>query len=150
MTPARRSWKRALFRVAEKYLANPPTRVLLRLGIPTPLVLVETVGRRTGKRRQTPVMKAIIDGAQWIVAEHGSRADYVRNIRANPAVRVRCRRRWHDGVAEVLDGDDPMARTEWIAERLGRSKRAALLVTRLLAVDPVTVRITLAPADDVR
>jgi hypothetical protein len=33
----------------------------------------------------------------WIVAEHGRRANYVRNIEANPRVRVRVGRRWHEG-----------------------------------------------------
>jgi hypothetical protein len=45
---------------AEKHLANPPLRALLRLGLaPRAFALLETTGRRTGRRRLTPVGGAV-------------------------------------------------------------------------------------------
>jgi deazaflavin-dependent oxidoreductase (nitroreductase family) len=138
--------KRRLVRAVEKYVANPPTKAALRLGLPMPLVLLETTGRQTGKARRTPVMNGVIGDELWIVAEHGRRAAYVRNLIANPRVRVKSGRQWREGRAEVLDEDEPFARVGWIAERLGRSKKAELVVTRVFCVDPVTVRVDLSHA----
>jgi deazaflavin-dependent oxidoreductase (nitroreductase family) len=138
--------KRGLVRAVEKYAVNPPTKAFLRLGVPMPLVLLETTGRRTGKARRTPVMNGVIGDELWIVAEHGYRADYVRNLIVNPRIRVKSGRRWREGRAEVLHDDQPLARTAWIAEKLGRSPKMELLATRALCVDPVTVRIDLSDA----
>jgi deazaflavin-dependent oxidoreductase (nitroreductase family) len=138
--------RRGLIRAVERYIVNPPTKVALSVGLPMPLVLLETTGRRTGKPRRTPVMNGVVGDELWIVAEHGHRAAYVRNLLANPPVRVKSGRRWREGRADVLDEDDPLARTGWIAEQLGRSKKMELLTTRLLCVDPVTVRIDLSDA----
>ncbi len=49
-------------------------------------------------------------GLHWLVAEHGMKAGYVRNIAANPRVRLKLRHglraRWHTGTAQVLPDDD--------------------------------------------
>ena len=42
----------------------------------------------------------------WIVAGDGRRSAFVRNLEANPNVRVRFRGAWHEGIASVVDGDD--------------------------------------------
>jgi deazaflavin-dependent oxidoreductase (nitroreductase family) len=81
--------KRRVVRAGERYIANPPTKAALRLGLPMPLVLLETTGRRTGKPRRTPLMNGVIGHELWIVAEHGDRAAYVRNLLAVPHVRSR-------------------------------------------------------------
>ena len=138
--------KRRLVRAVERYIVNPPTKAALSLGVPMPLILLETTGRRTGKARRTPVMNGAIGDELWIVAEHGRHAGYVRNLLADPRVRVKRGRRWREGRAEVLDEDDPLARTGWIAEQLGRSKKMELLATRAFCVDPVTVRIYFSDA----
>jgi len=138
--------KRHLVRGAEKYVANPPTRAALLLGLPLPLVLLETTGRHSGKRRRTPVMNGIVDNDLWIVAEHGERAGYVRNLLANPRVRIKRGRHWLDGTATVVDNDDPFDRAAWIAEQRHRSKKLEFLATRLFCADPITVRVELGPA----
>ena len=135
--------KRRLIRTAEKYLVNPPTKLALRLGVPMPLVLIETIGRRSAQPRRTAVMNGLVGDQLWVVAEHGRRADYVRNLAADPRVRVKVARRWRDGIAHMLADDDPYRRAEWVAEQLWRSKRMERWVTRFLSVDPVTVRIDL-------
>lgn len=63
--------------------------------------VVETTGRRTGRTRATPVGGRIRDGAFWFSGVRS--ADYVKNLTAQPRVRVRTRGRWRTGTAHVLD-----------------------------------------------
>jgi len=137
--------KRGLVRAVEKYVVNPPTRAALWLGVPMPVVLLETTGRRTGKLRHTPIMNGLIGDELWIVAEHGRGAAYVRNLCSDPRVRVKTGCRWRDGRAEVLDDDEPFARVGWIAEQLGRSAKMELFVTRAFGAEPVAIRVDLSP-----
>ena len=66
-------------------LVNPIVRTAARLGVPLPMVVIlETRGRRSGRPRRIPVGKAIEGDTLWVVAEHGRRAAYVRNIEADP------------------------------------------------------------------
>jgi deazaflavin-dependent oxidoreductase (nitroreductase family) len=83
----------------------------------------------------------VVDGdTVWIVSEHGSRAGYVHNIRANPRVRIKLRDGWRDGTARALDDDDPRARLRRMGLRLNT------LVVRLMGTELLTVRIDLDPA----
>jgi deazaflavin-dependent oxidoreductase (nitroreductase family) len=74
----------------------------------------ETRGHRTGKVRRVPVGNGRKGQDFWIIAEHGTRAGYVHNIKRDPRVRVRLRLglryRWVDGIATVRPDDDPLAR----------------------------------------
>jgi hypothetical protein len=67
----------------QKYLLNPPLKLLFRFGlIPPGYALIETVGRKSGRARRTPVGDGRVDGTFWIVAEHGERAGYPFATRA--------------------------------------------------------------------
>jgi deazaflavin-dependent oxidoreductase (nitroreductase family) len=58
---------------------------------PTPkgLALVTTTGRKSGKPRQR-AMRAVVDGDRaYAAAILGDRADWVRNVRANPDVTIK-------------------------------------------------------------
>ncbi len=72
--------------------------------------MVDTVGRRSGQPRHTPVGGRLTDTQLWLVPEHGAHSDYVKNIKANPAVRLRIAGHWHDGTAHLLPYDDPIER----------------------------------------
>ena len=125
--------------VAAEKLSNLTIRFLLRRGIaPKVWAMLETVGRRSGLPRQTPVGNGLVDGVFWIVASHGRQADYVRNIEQNPAVRVKIGRRWHNGVAAVLDDDDTDARSRSLPHRMDAA------IGRMMATQPLTVRIDLS------
>ncbi|MFI6866183.1 nitroreductase family deazaflavin-dependent oxidoreductase [Nocardia sp. NPDC050406] len=64
--------------------------------------LLETTGRRTGLPRRTPLAAGPVeDGAMLFLAVHGRRAAWVRNIEADPNVRVRQRFRWMRASATV-------------------------------------------------
>jgi len=72
--------------------------------------IVETTGRHSGLARQVPVGGRMIAGSLWIVAADPSRASYVRNIEANPRVRVMVGRQWRDGIAQLLSKDNARRR----------------------------------------
>ena len=87
--------KRAVVAPVQRYLINPPVRLLLRLGLmPLGYALLETRGRVTGLPRATPVGNGLQDGTFWVIAEHGLQAGYVRNIQRYPQVRVKLRQGW--------------------------------------------------------
>src|SRR5438270_594822 len=93
--------------VLGRYLANPLMRGLFRLGITPPgHTLIETVGRKTGLTRRLPVACHREGDTVWIIAQHGYKAGWVRNLQARPGVRLRVRKRWHEGVAAILPDDD--------------------------------------------
>ena len=84
--------KHQVVHVLQKYLLNPPIKLLFALGIVPPgYSLLETTGRKTGKARRTPVGDALVGRQFWIVTEHGMKAGYVRNIASNPRVRLKLR-----------------------------------------------------------
>ncbi|MFJ8634026.1 nitroreductase/quinone reductase family protein [Streptomyces sp. NPDC093568] len=72
--------------------------------------LLETTGRSSGLPRRTPLGGRRVGDSFWLVSEFGERSQYVRNIKADPRVRVRIRGRWHTGTAHLLPDDDPIAR----------------------------------------
>jgi deazaflavin-dependent oxidoreductase (nitroreductase family) len=120
---------------------NPVVRAAVRLGLPLPLVVIlETRGRKSGQPRQIPVGKALDGDTLWVVAEHGRKASYVRNIAANPRVRVRVGRRWRTGTAQVLEDDDWRERQR----RLPNKVNSAMV--RAMGTEHVTVRVDLDPA----
>ena len=77
-------------------LLNPPIRALAARGLAPGVALLETTGRKSGEPRRTPVSYGLEPGTDtfWIVAEMGRQAAYVRNIEADPRVRIRLRSGW--------------------------------------------------------
>jgi deazaflavin-dependent oxidoreductase (nitroreductase family) len=121
-------------------LLNPVVRAASRAGLPVPgLVILETTGRRSGEPRRVPVGKALVGDTLWVIAEHGRRAGYVRNIEAQPRVRVRIGRAWHTGTARVLPEDD------WRERQRGIPNRVNSTAVRIMGSEPVTVRVDLDP-----
>jgi deazaflavin-dependent oxidoreductase (nitroreductase family) len=84
--------KQRIIHALQKYLLNPPIKLLFAIGVVPPgYALLETVGRKSGKPRRTPVGDGRVIDQFWIVAEHGANAGYVRNIARNSRVRVKLR-----------------------------------------------------------
>jgi deazaflavin-dependent oxidoreductase (nitroreductase family) len=124
----------------QRRLVNPVVRAVLERGVGVPgYALLETTGRRTGQARRTPVGDGLEGSTFWIVSEHGRRSAYVRNIEADPRVRVRVRGRWRSGTAHVLPADDPRERQRM----LGRRAWLNAASVRRLGTDLLTVRIDL-------
>ncbi|WP_328494757.1 nitroreductase family deazaflavin-dependent oxidoreductase [Streptomyces sp. NBC_00414] len=115
----------------QRWVANPLSR---RLPFQT---LLETTGRKSALPRRTPVGGRRVGQAFWIVSEYGEKAQYVRNIQADPRVRVRVRGRWHHGTAHLLHQDDPRA-------RLRSLPRMNSTAVRLVGTNLLTVRVDLS------
>jgi len=129
----------------QKRLLNPVVRSALERGVRIPgYAVIETIGRKTGQPRRTPVGDGLDGDTFWIVAEHGRRAAYVRNLEANPRVRVRVRGRWRSGTAVTLPDDDPRERQRTMAEHR-RGTRLNSAAVRAMGTDLLTVRIDLDP-----
>ncbi|MFE7155756.1 nitroreductase/quinone reductase family protein [Streptomyces sp. NPDC057636] len=73
-------------------------------------ILLETTGRTSGLPRRTPVGGRLVGREFWWVSEYGDKSQYVRNIQADPKIRVRIKGRWHTGTAHLLPDDDARAR----------------------------------------
>ncbi|MFJ3893021.1 MULTISPECIES: nitroreductase/quinone reductase family protein [unclassified Streptomyces] len=103
--------------------------------LPTQTVL-ETTGRVSGRPRRTPLGGRRVGSTFWLVSEFGELSHYVRNIKADPEVRVRIMGRWHTGTAHLLPDDDPRARLR----ALPRFNSAAV---RAMGSNLLTVRVDL-------
>ena len=130
----------------QQRVVNPVVRLGWQLGIPIPGdALLETTGRRTGLPRRTPVCNGLDGQTFWLVAQRGRAAGWVRNIEANPGVRVKVsgfRSGWRTGTAHVVDGDDPRERQR-ILSRASVARRLCICTSRAVNTSPLTVRVDL-------
>ena len=115
LTIGNRRAKVLLMRTVQRYTINPLMRLFIAIGInPLGVAILETRGGKTGRLRRVPVTNGRTGDSFWIIAEHGTRAGYVHNIRHDPRVRVKLRiglrYRWVDGIATIRPDDDPLAR----------------------------------------
>src|ERR1700693_3796172 len=118
--------KHQIVHFLQKYLLNPPIKFLFAIGVlPPGYALRETIGRKSGKPRRTPVGNGRVGEQFWIVAEHGKKDAYVRNIEGTSRVRLKLRdglrARWYNGTAQLLADDDPRERQRWLKDRLPSS-----------------------------
>jgi deazaflavin-dependent oxidoreductase (nitroreductase family) len=135
--------KHHIVHTLQKYLLNPPIKLALTIGLPLPgYALLETKGRKTGKPRRTPVGDGRIGNEFWLVAEHGMKAGYARNIERDAHVRLKVREglsyHWRTGTAHLLSDDDPRERQRWLASQLpssaGNARAVRLFGTQLLSI----------------
>jgi deazaflavin-dependent oxidoreductase (nitroreductase family) len=152
ITVRSRPAKVLIVRTVQRFTINPLMRLLLRIGVnPLGVAILETRGRISGQPRRTPVGNGRTGTTFWIIAEHGTHAGYVRNIRHGPRVRVRLRLgwryRWVPGVAEILPDDDALARQRRII-RWHPLRALNAINVRVLGADLLTVRVQLQPSHD--
>ena len=84
-----------------------------------PFLYLTTVGRRTGRPHRIEIWFAAHDGRLYLLSGGRERADWVRNLQANPQVTVELGDETHAGVARVLDAaapDDQRARELLVAK----------------------------------
>ena len=85
-----------------------------------PFCYLTTTGRRTGRPHTIEIWFAAAPGARtlYLVAETGDRADWIRNLRAEPRVVVRVgRRQWHATARVVPEGDEADAARRLVTSR---------------------------------
>jgi len=125
-------------RWVQRYVLNPPVKLAVRSGLVPGYVLIETRGRRSGKRRVNVVGMHVEGSTGWVVAEQGRHAGYVRNLEAQPDVRVCLARRWRAAHASLVPDDDAEA-------RLAAFSRSHAATVRRFGTQLLTVRFDLAP-----
>jgi deazaflavin-dependent oxidoreductase (nitroreductase family) len=131
----------------QQSVINPLDRLAFALRAPPPGdALLETTGRQTGRLRVTPVCDCLEGETFWIIAQDGHSADYVKNIEADPRVRVKgssSGSEWREGTAHILDDDDPLERVRALS-RGNRWRRLCLQASGAVGTEPLTVRVDLA------
>ena len=133
--------KRRVARFVTNRLVNPVVRPLIERGLfPGTHALLETTGRKSGQPRRAPVGNGLRGDVFWIVTEHGYASAYVKNIQADPRVRVKVGRRpWRSGTAHILPDDDPRERLRMLRRPVND---AALLA---VGTEQLVIRVDLDP-----
>lgn len=108
-----------------------PTRIIL---------LLTTIGRKSGLPRVTPLQYEEADGLFYIASARGQAADWFKNLRANSRVHVRVRQREFDAVAEAVT--DPARIADFLELRLRRHPLMVRLI--LWLADGLPLRFTRA------
>jgi deazaflavin-dependent oxidoreductase (nitroreductase family) len=135
---------------------NRAVRVLLRVGLAPPTyALLETTGRASRLPRQVPVANGLQGSTFWLIAGLGERAQYVRNIKASPHVRIKARpprlreglrMRWHSGTAHLMPEDDARGRHRNLGTGRPGYRLDGILLRALAALESgqmLTVRVDL-------
>ena len=128
--------KARLVKSFQKRILNPLVKALVHRGVVGGWAIVETRGWKTGEPRETPVGNGLQGDTFWLVAEFGRRAAYVKNIEADPRVRVCVRGIWRSGRAMLLPSDDTRVRQATL-------HRLNAVAVRAVGKDLLTVRIDL-------
>src|SRR3972149_3247429 len=108
-------------------------RVLYAIGL-GPLVgriilLLTTTGRKSGKKRITPLQYEMIGSDYYVGSARGTKSDWVRNIQLNPQVEVRVGAKHFQGTAEVIT--DPSKFADFMEVRLARHPRMIGLIMEM-------------------
>jgi deazaflavin-dependent oxidoreductase (nitroreductase family) len=102
------------------------------------LVLVlTTIGRKTGKLHKTPLQYELVDGVFYVGSARGSKADWFRNILSDPEVVVE------------IGGNEFPARAEAITDKVQiadffelRLRRHPGMIKILLSMEGLPIRYT--------
>jgi deazaflavin-dependent oxidoreductase (nitroreductase family) len=118
-------------------LIHLPPRLLYAVGL-GPLIgslvlLLITTGRKTGKPRVTPLQYELIDGKVYLGSALGQKADWLRNLQANPAVEVRLKGQRFRGTAKIITDAKQIA--NYLEVRLRRHPR---MVGAMLKAEGIT------------
>lgn len=102
---------RRVFRLLNRYFMVPAFRLGLGPFMGTPfggyIMVIKTIGRKSGQTRYTPVNYAILDGNVYCLAGWREISDWFRNLRANPKLELILPSGAIAGVAEeVVDPDE--------------------------------------------
>lgn len=100
--PSTSDWAR---RQAERYEESGGTKATTLRGMP--VVVLTTLGRRSGKVRKTPLMRVEHEGAYAVVASLGGAPQHpvwYHNVVAHPRVELQDGPERHEYVAREVDG----------------------------------------------
>jgi deazaflavin-dependent oxidoreductase (nitroreductase family) len=97
------------------------------------ILVIAHRGRKTGRRRYTPVNYALVDGEIYCTVGFGVVSDWYRNLAVNPNVEVWLPDGWWAGVVEDIS-DSP-----WRLPLLRQVLIGSGVVTYLAGIDPVNL-----------
>ena len=124
------------------------------------VLLLRTVGRRSGRHRVTPLVYVERDHTILVASARGPSADWLRNIQANPNVRVQVGRRQFDALAEPTTNGEKIA--DYLQSLMDRNPRMFGVILRieglssspsraeLVRFGPRRPMVTLRPLNDPR
>jgi len=93
-------------------------RILPLFGFGFRILMLTTIGHKTGKTRRTPVEYFKIDGVIHIVAGYGKNAHWFQNIASNPEkVTVQVGFRSYVPRIEILEGDRLVEFFKWMVRK---------------------------------
>lgn len=93
------------------------------------VLLLTTVGRRSGLPRVTPLLYDEIEGIVYVGSARGTKADWYQNLQANPKVEVNIGSRRFTGYAELIT--EPGRVAAFLERRLRLHPIVAALAMRL-------------------
>ena len=108
-----------------------PTRMVL---------LLTTIGRKSGQPHVTPLQFEEVDGKIYVSSARGRQADWYKNVAANPKVQVQMRERIFEATAEAVT--DPSRIADFLKLRLKRHPVMVRLIMTLF--DGLPLRYTRA------
>ncbi|MBI5949951.1 MAG: nitroreductase family deazaflavin-dependent oxidoreductase [Chloroflexi bacterium] len=80
--------------------------------VPVGMVVVETVGARTGTPRPVPLVATLLEGCLIVSTVRGRQSRWMRNLKAHPRVRYWIAGEEHAGIAHVFEGHEIPASAE--------------------------------------
>lgn len=104
--PSTSAWAREQ---AERYEASGGTEALTLRDTGLPVIVLTTLGAKTGKLRKTALMRVEHDGAYAVVASRGGAPEHPQwywNLVANPLVELQDEAEKHDYRAREVHGDE--------------------------------------------
>lgn len=108
----------SLKKVFWRFAKRGPQLAFARGRGPDFVLLLTTIGRKSGLPRVTPLQYEQVDGLFYVAAARGPHADWFRNIQANPAVEVRLKNRQFRGRGEPVT--DPARIADFLQVRFQR------------------------------
>lgn len=136
--PEQRSKKaRAVFRYMNKYFIVPMSRFGILPWITNPLtgyiMVLQTIGRKSGQPRRTPLNYALADGSVYCIAGFGAGTDWLANVKVHPDVEVYLSGTVMKGRVQIVT-DDHEAKQAFI-----RIVRNCGLASLLVGLNPFTL-----------
>jgi deazaflavin-dependent oxidoreductase (nitroreductase family) len=115
---------RRFFKVLNRFVVVPMFRLGFGPFFGNPfsgyVMVMATIGRKTGRRRYTPLTYAIADGSVYCLAQWGREADWYKNAVAAPRVSLQLPGGAITGhVEDVADPEERLAMTRRILKNAG-------------------------------
>ena len=105
---------RSQFKSMNRHYMVPASRLGLLPWMVNPLMgyilVLQTIGRKSGKPRQTPLNYTLADGSIYCMAGFGAGTDWLANLKANPNVEVRLPGTIVKGKAEIVTEQEVIER----------------------------------------